>query len=266
MKVTVVGMGLIGGSLYKAAIQAGYEATALDRGDDVHVEDADIVLIALPQDVLIEWLKCYGPTLKEGAVAVDTCGVKVPVCNALKGVLPAGRTFVGGHPMAGKEHSGYAYADASILKGAPMILTPYPDAPKDVIERLVQFFGSLGFGRVLTTTPEHHDRMIAYTSQLCHVIAAAYTQEPLSHDASGYSAGSYANMTRIASMDPVVWERLFAADRDNLLDILDGFISRLQTFRECLANNDSDGIQRFIQAGAASNASDGVNRSAKAAQ
>ena len=266
MKVSVVGMGLIGGSLYKAAIQAGFDATALDRGDSVHVEDADIVLIALPQDVLIEWLKKYAVTLKDGAIAVDTCGVKEPVCNALRGVMPAGRSFVGGHPMAGKEHSGYAYSDASILKGAPMILTPYPDTPADVIERLVQFFGRLGFGRVLTTTPEHHDRMIAYTSQLSHVIAAAYTQEPLSHDAAGYSAGSYANMTRIASMDPVVWERLFSADRENLLEVLDGFIARMRSFRESLANGDSESMQRFIEAGAASKASDGVKRSANTEQ
>ena len=95
MKVTVVGMGLIGGSLYKAAIQAGYDATALDRGDAVHVEDADIVLMALPQDVLIDWLKQYAATLKEGAIAVDTCGVKREVCG-IEGNAGLLRDFFGG--------------------------------------------------------------------------------------------------------------------------------------------------------------------------
>jgi len=265
-KITIVGMGLIGGSLYKAAIQAGYDAMGIDKDDAVNLAETDILLLALPQEAIAKWVADYAKTLKRGAVIVDTCGVKEAVCSELRPLIPDGCTFVGGHPMAGKEHSGYAYSDASILKGAPMILTPYPDTPADVIERLVQFFGKLGFGRVLTTTPEHHDRMIAYTSQLSHVIAAAYTQEPLSHDAAGYSAGSYANMTRIASMDPVVWERLFSADRENLLEVLDGFIGRLKSFREALVNKDTDGMRRFIQAGAASKASDGVRRGAKMEQ
>ena len=253
-------MGLIGGSLYKAAIQAGYDATGLDKDDAVDLRQTDILLLALPQEAIAPWLAKYGDTLKKGATIVDTCGVKEAVCNELKSMIPAGCTFVGGHPMAGKEHSGYAYSDAELFRGASMILTPYPDTPQDILDGLSEFFGNLGFGQVLTTTPEHHDHLIAYTSHLSHVIAAAYTQNPLSREAAGYSAGSYANMTRIASMNPIVWQELFSSNSQHLLPILDDFIKRLSDFRNALQANDIDAMRGFICAGAESKASDGVRR------
>lgn len=257
-KVTVVGLGLIGGSLYKAALQAGYSVSALDKNDAVHVEETDILLLALPQEKLVKWVRTYAPQLKRGAVVVDTCGVKTPVCEALKGLFPEGTTFVGGHPMAGKEHSGFAYADGALFKGASMILTPYPETSPEILEKLTRFFGTLGFERVLVTTPEHHDRMIAYTSQLSHVIAASYTQDPLSREVAGYVAGSYENMTRIASMDPVVWEQLFSSNKENLLETLDSFITRLQNFRNQLGGGNKEGVQRFIQRGVDSKLKDGL--------
>ena len=133
MKITIVGMGLIGGSLYKAAVKAGYEAEGLDKDSPVRIEDTDVLLLALPPDVLVEWFKCYAHLLGPGAVVVDTCGVKTPVCKAMQPLVPSHCTFVGGHPMAGREISGFAYSDASLFHGASMILTPYPDTDKDIM-------------------------------------------------------------------------------------------------------------------------------------
>lgn len=253
-------MGLIGGSLYKAALQAGYDTTGFDLNDPVHLEKTDILLLALPQEALHGWLTQHGGELPEGSIVVDTCGVKREVCREAASRLPPGRIFVGGHPMAGREHSGFAYAEATLFRGASMILTPPDGTPRHVLERLEMLFTRLGFERVLITTPEHHDRMIAYTSHLSHVIAAAYTQEPLSSEAAGYAAGSYANMTRIASMNPVTWQQLFSTNSDNLLPILDGFIGRLVTFRDALANQDTESLRNFIRDGAVHKATDGIRR------
>ena len=174
MKIAIIGMGLIGGSLCKAASRAGYDTIGFDRNDALDIADSDLILVALPLDAVIPWIKEHHGQFKQGAVVVDTCGVKEDICRQME-PLAAGKgwTFVGGHPMAGKEQSGYAYSDARLFEGASMILTPYQGTPRRIVEDLQRFFGDLGFSRVLTTTPEHHDRMIAFTSQLSHVIASS---------------------------------------------------------------------------------------------
>ncbi|MBO4511594.1 MAG: chorismate synthase [Victivallales bacterium] len=262
MKVAVIGMGLIGGSLYKAALEAGYSCHGFDRQDAPELGDCDVVLLALPQEALPGWAAEYGKSIRPGAIVVDTCGMKAAICKELGRLLPKDCVFVGGHPMAGKEKSGFAYSEAGLFKGASMILTPSGDTPHSTLEFLEVFFGRLGFGKVLCTTPERHDAMIAYTSHLGHVIAAAYTQLPQSSEAGPYAAGSYANMTRIASMQPQVWEKLFSTNKDNLLPVLDGFIERMQAFRDMLANGETSSMQEFIAAGAASKAKDGFNHNA----
>ena len=217
MKVAVIGMGLIGGSLYKAALEAGYSCRGFDRQDVPELDDCDMVLLALPQEALPGWAAEYGKSIKSGTIVVDTCGMKAAICKELGRLLPKDCIFVGGHPMAGKEKSGFAYSEAGLFKGASMILTPSEDTPHSTLDFLEVFFGCLGFGKVLCTTPERHDAMIAYTSHLGHVIAAAYTQLPQSSEAGPYAAGSYANMTRIASMQPQVWEKLFSTLSCSLL-------------------------------------------------
>ena len=322
MKIAIVGMGLIGGSLYKAACRAGYDAVGFDRDDQLQLSDADYILLALPLNSIIPWLKAHCHDFKSGAIVVDTCGIKNNICASIAQMMPKALfpkrggncscqdgsaktpkgsnisnprlseakpggnkplqdndleeveptlmgnraipknnwTFVGGHPMAGKEHSGFAFSDARLFEGASMILTPYPGTTRIIMEKLERFFEDLGFGRVLTTTPEHHDKMIAFTSQLSHVIAASYIQEPLAADAAGYAGGSYANMTRIASMDDAVWEELFSNNKLPLLEILDGFIGRLQSFRNMLNDGDHEAIRQFIRNGARARSADGVKR------
>jgi prephenate dehydrogenase len=251
MKIAIAGMGLIGGSLYKAAVRAGHEARGFRRGDTVDVSDSDVVFVALPPDSIVPWIRAHSAEFRRGAVVVDVCGVKTPVMSAMAETPPSGWTFIGGHPMAGKEVSGYENSTPDLFKGASMILTPMPGAPEETLAALRSLFADLGFGRVVVTDAAHHDEMIAFTSQLCHVIASAYAQDPRVKDAVGYSAGSYANMTRIATMDEAVWASLFLEDRAALVDVLDGFIGRLGEFRAAIASADRPALERLIASGAA---------------
>ncbi len=259
LQVTIAGMGLIGASLYKAAVNAGYSTGGIDKNDAVDLSGTDILLLALPAAVIPAWFEKHAEKLPRGSIIVDTCGIKKKICGRIKSLLPEGCFFVGGHPMAGKEVSGQAYADAKLFQGASIILTPDRETPEEILTLLKKFFSSLGFAKVLLTSAEHHDRMIAFTSQLGHIIAASYTQEPLTAEASGYTAGSYANMTRIASMEPEVWTTLFLENKEFLLPVLDRFLERMSSFRNFLAKEQPEKIRRFIADGARSKAGDGVH-------
>ena len=252
MKVAVIGLGLIGGSFEKASLRAGHEVVALHHGDTTGFEDADLVLVCLPPDAVVPWIKANASRFRAGAAVVDIAGVKREILKEFQAAFPtppAGWTFVGGHPMAGREVSGYANSLATLFDGASMILVPL--AGTAVPAPLKDYFRSVGFGRVVVTTPEHHDEMIAFTSQLCHVIATAYSRDALVPETPGYSAGSYADMTRIATQDPAVWSELFRSNADSLLDVVDRFIGRMNEFRNALAAGDKDAVAGIIAEGAA---------------
>ena len=250
MRIAIIGKGLIGGSFEKAAKRAGHEAAIFDKGEDFRVEDADVVFVAVPPAAVVVVIDAIAPRLKEGAIVVDATGVKTPVCDALRKYAFETRwVFVGGHPMAGKEKNGYENSDAALFDGASMILTPYPTygrAPLDKLEKLLKEFG---FARIVYTDPKHHDEMIAFTSQLCHVIATAYSRDGLKTYSDGFSAGSFADMTRIATQDEKIWSDLFLSDRDKLLPVLDRFISRLCEFRDALDRSDGGAIREIIRSG-----------------
>ena len=250
MKIAITGMGLIGGSFYKAAKRAGHDVVGFDKGDPVDVRDADVVFVALAPETAVDWIRLHAAEFKEGAAVIDTCGIKGPVCRALSGV-EAGRrwTFIGGHPMAGKEVSGFANSDADLFKGASMILTPQSGTSPALLDRLRALFSELGFGRTVITTPDHHDEMIAFTSQLCHIISSAYVREPLALEHSGFSAGSFKDMIRVGAPSPALWSELFASNREALLPVLDRYIARLEDFREAIANNNRPTLVRQLAEG-----------------
>ena len=261
LKVAVVGMGLIGGSFYKAALRAGYETTGLHHGEVDGLSSADIILVCLPPEAVVSWIRENSRHFRNDPAVVDIAGTKTDIVKEMRTVpreieTAPGRTwtFVGGHPMAGKEVSGYANSTADLFLGKSMVLTPEGgewSAANGNREMLERFFTSLGFARVVVTSPERHDELIAFTSQLGHVIASAYVQDPLVAESVGFSAGSYANMSRIATVDPEIWASLYLSDRDALLRVLDGFIGRLGHFRAALDRRDTEAIKRFIAAGAA---------------
>lgn len=250
MKIAIAGMGLIGGSLFKAARRAGIDAVGFDRGDVVVLDGAQVVFVALPPESIVPWIREHAADVPPGAVVVDVCGMKSPVMAAMADVPRDGWTFVGGHPMAGREVSGFANSLENLFDDASMILTPFPDTPSTVLDGLRALFAKLGFGRVVVTNPAHHDEMIAFTSQLCHVIATAYSRDAAVADSPGFSAGSYANMTRIATMDPTTWSALYLENRSALLAKLDGLLARLGEFRAALAAADRPAMMRIIAEGA----------------
>ena len=249
MNIAIVGLGLIGGSFQKAALRAGHTVASLHHGDPSGAEDTELVLLALPPDAIAPWLRLHAPALRPGAVVVDAAGVKRPIMDAVRALPPGDWLFVGGHPMAGREVSGYAASTPDLFDGASMVLTPPDSTPPAVLDRLGDFFRSLGFARVVVTTPERHDALIAFTSQLGHVIATAYARDPLLPQSPGYTAGSFADMTRIATQDPELWTALYLANRDALLPVLDGFLSRLGDFREALSRADAPALRRLIAEG-----------------
>lgn len=250
MKIAVIGRGLIGGSLAKAAIRAGHDAAATDKGETPRVEDADVVFIAVPPSAVVGVVDSIVPKLKKGAVVVDMTGVKGSVCrDLLKYAYSPDFAFVGGHPMAGKEKTGWANAGADLFDGASMILVPYPTygrAPLDLLEKL---FPELGFARVVYTDAAHHDEMIAFTSQLCHLISSAYVRDALAKDHAGYSAGSFRDMVRVGAPDPDVWTELFLANRAALLPVLTRYVARLDAFRAALENGDASALHAALEEG-----------------
>jgi len=255
MKIRIVGRGLIGGSFEKAARRAGHDAEAFGRRDDYRVEGAEVVFVAVPPSAVVPVVDAIAPRLSEGAVVVDATGVKGIVCEELRKYAFETRWFfVGGHPMAGKEKTGYANAAADLFDGASMILTPYPTYGRAPLDKLEGLLRELGFARIVYTTPRHHDEMIAFTSQLCHLVSSAYVREPLARDHAGYSAGSFRDMARVGAPDPDTWTELFFANRDALLPVLERYVARLSDFRDALAADDRARLHKALEDGVAAKA------------
>jgi len=178
MNVAIVGLGLIGGSFFKAAQAAGHEVVALHHGDQSTTLNAQLILVCLPPEAIVPWIREHASSFRKGAIVVDICGVKRPIMREMAEFLSAEThnpqlttrnhswTFVGGHPMAGREVSGFANSKADLFVGASMILTPPEGTPEATMATLKAFFASVGFAETVVTTPEKHDDMIAFTSQL----------------------------------------------------------------------------------------------------
>ena len=247
MKVAVIGLGLIGGSFEKASLRAGHEVVALHHGNTTGFEDADLVLVCLPPDAVVPWIKANAPRFRAGAAVVDIAGVKREILKEFQAAFPtppAGWTFVGGHPMAGREVSGYANSLATLFDGASMILVPL--AGTAVPAPLKDYFRSVGFGRVVVTTPEHHDEMIAFTSQIAHVLACSYVLSPLAPSHAGYSAGSYRDVSRVARINADMWADLFIDNKDALVREIDDLVSNLMQFKYNIVNEDSPALKDLM--------------------
>ncbi len=267
LRVGVVGLGLIGGSFAKAAARAGHTVIGFDPALDAPAlapfgiataspeeiaRTCELVILALPPRAVVPWVETHAEEFATGAIVVDVAGVKTVVCKALERFAFQNRwTFIGGHPMAGREVNGFAAADATLFNGASMILTPFPSCGRGPLDRLFAFFAELGFGGTVTTTPEHHDRMIAITSQLAHVVSSAYVQDPLARQHAGYSAGSFHDMTRVARLDPDIWRDLFMANQTALTEVLDRLIACLGEYRNAIANGDGATLHSLLAAGRA---------------
>ena len=250
MTVGIRGMGLIGGSFEKAFQNAGYRVLNLKDATAADIRSCGLVVVCLPPLLVAPWIAEHADEFAAGALVTDAAGVKGVVCAALADLSKTARwTYVGGHPMAGKERSGYANASADLFRGASMIFTPYAWTDPVAVERLKSLFAEIGFSRFVVTEPDRHDEMIAYTSQLAHVVSSAYVRDELSSSHLGFSAGSYQDMTRVATVDPNMWTDLFLSNRAALEAVLARLIDRLDGYRDALRAADAEALRSMLAEG-----------------
>ena len=252
MTIGIRGMGLIGGSFEKAFRAVGNEVLNLKGATGAEIGRCELVIVCLPPLMVAPWIAEHADDFAAGAIVTDAAGVKGVVCAAMEKVAKGARwTYVGGHPMAGKERSGYANAEPTLFRGASMIFTPFEGTPPQIVERLKGMFSAIGFARFVVTDPHRHDAMIAYTSQLAHVVSSAYVRDELALEHLGFSAGSYQDMTRVATVDPDIWTDLFLSNREALDAVLTRLIERLTGYRDALRGGDAETLRALLAAGRA---------------
>lgn len=250
MKIGIRGMGLIGGSFEKAFAAAGHEVCDLKDASPGKIGGCELVVVCLPPLMVAPWIIENAAAFAPGTLVTDAAGVKGEVCAALEKTARAATwQYVGGHPMAGKEVSGYANSEAGLFRGASMIFTPYSWTDPAAVEKLKEIFSGIGFARFAVTDPARHDEMIAYTSQLAHVVSSAYIRDRLAVEHPGFSAGSFQDMTRVATVDPDLWTDLFLANRDALDAVLSRLIGRLFEYRDAINSSDAVSLRRLLADG-----------------
>lgn len=267
MTVGILGLGLIGGSLARAYHDAGHRVLGCDRDASTvqfaqiaHAVDAplteenigscELLLLAVCPQAAADYLEAMGDKIAKTAVVVDCCGIKRQICEAgFRLAERHGWLYVGGHPMAGTHFSGFKYSRADLFKGAPMVLVPPVFDDIRLLERVKALLAPPQFGQFSVTTAEKHDQMIAFTSQLAHVVSNAYIKSPTAGAHRGFSAGSYKDLTRVAWLNAPMWTELFLDNRDFLLAELDTLMENLQVYRDALANGDAAALCTALEAG-----------------
>ena len=268
MTVGIIGLGLIGASL-AATIHENTHDTVLGRDinentmraalgqgtvdgalTDQNTHVCDLILIALYPRAAVQVLGEIAPHIRRGTIVMDCCGIKRPICAEGKKLSAQyGFTFVGGHPMAGRECWGYESAKPDLYKGASMIITPDPEEAKTTVAYVTDYFLSLGFGRVTKVTAEEHDAIIACTSQLAHVLSSSYIRSETAARHEGLSAGSFRDMTRVARLDEDMWTELFLDDADYLTKELDVLIQNLTAYADALKAKDAEKLRALLKEG-----------------
>ena len=269
LHICIVGLGLIGGAMAKTIRQKtnarvyGFNRSAevanrakeegvLDGvlGKDGKLEDMDLVILGLYPDNCIEFVKEHIGCFKEGAVIVDCCGTKQKICDALWEIChEKGVHFIGGHPMAGIEKSGYDASFVGLFDQASMILCKLSSAEDEIFPAVKAFFLGLGFGSIREATPEEHDRIIAYTSQMAHVVSSAYIKSEACRIRYGFSAGSFKDMTRVAYLNEHMWTELFMENRDSLLSEMEEFIGHMKEYHDALESRNEELLCKLLKEG-----------------
>ena len=267
MKVGILGLGLIGGSMARAYAVEGHTVLAADLDENtlsfamlsgaVHgkldketIPVCDLMLLAIYPGGSAGWLEKNGQFVRRETLVLDLCGIKQEVCRRCFPVAEKyGFTFVGGHPMAGSHFSGFKYSRADLYRGAPMVLVPPVYDDMALLQRVKEALEPCGFGFFSVTTAEAHDRMIAFTSQMPHILSNAFIKSPTALEHKGFSAGSYRDLTRVAWLNPGMWTELFLENRENLLFELDQYIRSLTEYREALQERDEQRLYRLLDEG-----------------
>ena len=267
MTVGILGLGLIGGSLARAYALEGHTVYAIQRNEDmlafamlsgaVHgkldettISECDLLLLAIYPGGSAAWLEKYAHLVRKDALVLDCCGIKQEICERCFPLAEKyGFTFVGGHPMAGTQFSGFKYSRANMFVGAPMVLVPPRFDDMDLLDRVKAALSPCGFGSFSVTTASDHDRLIAFTSQMPHVISNAFIKSPTASMHKGFSAGSYKDLTRVAWLNAPMWAELCMENRENMMFELDHYITSLQAYKKALENSDLDALTALLEEG-----------------
>jgi prephenate dehydrogenase len=268
-RVGILGLGLMGGSFAKALHEGGAEVYAWNRTrstlelamietidgelDDETVPTCELIVLAGYPKVSIEWLRTMAPRISPGAIVIDVVGVKKVVCDECFDVARDRQWhFVGCHPMAGTQYSGFAHARTNMFHKAPMVVVPpaMDDFERlDVLERLKALLEPCGFGSFTLSTAEYHDEVIAFTSQLAHVVSNAYVKSPSARVHKGFSAGSYKDLTRVARLNATMWTELFLDNAENLSSEIGILIDNLQQYKDAIDAGDADRLKALLEEG-----------------
>ena len=267
MNVGILGLGLIGGSLARAYALEGHTVYAIQRNEAmlsfamlagaVHgklneetIPKCDLILLAIYPDGSASWLEKNAPLISKNALVLDCCGVKREICTRCFPVAKQyGFTFVGGHPMAGSQFSGFKYSRANLYQGAPMVLVPPRFDDIELLQRVKDALAPCRFGSFSVTTAADHDKMIAFTSQMPHILSNAFIKSPTALNHKGFSAGSYKDLTRVAWLNAPMWSELFLENRENLLFELDVYLKNLKAYRDALEARDAQTLTALLEEG-----------------
>lgn len=264
MNILICGLGLIGASLAKTLKKntehtvLGWNRTSsvtekalrdgvIDRTGDIDslMAEADITFINFYPEAIVPFILEHKNSFKKDSIVSDSCGIKTKICRALeKETLDF--YFIGAHPMAGREVGGYDNSLDTLYDKASFIVTPVDGTPRNKTDALVGLAQGMGFARTVVTTPEHHDEMIAFTSQIAHVLACSYVLSPLAPSHAGYSAGSYRDVSRVARINADMWADLFIDNKEALVREIDDLVSNLMQFKYNIVNEDSPALKDLM--------------------
>ena len=267
MTVGILGLGLIGGSLARAYAIEGHTVYATQRNenmlsfamlagavhgklDDQTIPECDLILLAIYPGGSASWLEQNAHLISKDALVIDCCGIKREICRRCFPLAEQyGFTFVGGHPMAGSQVSGFTSSRATLFQGQPMVLVPPRFDDMELLDRCKTALAPCEFGTFSVTTAEEHDKMIAFTSQMPHILSNAFIKSPTAGSHKGFSAGSYKDLTRVAWLNAPMWAELFLENKDNTLFELDTYIRNLTAYRDALANEDLETLTALLEEG-----------------
>ncbi len=267
MTVGIVGLGLIGGSMARAYAKSGAQVYAWDTNEEIlsfailsgaasgildenTLPQCDLLLLAVYPGAAVNYLQDHAPLISKNALVMDLCGTKQEVCSRCFPLAEQfGFTFVGAHPMAGSHHSGFKYSRSNLFQGAPMVLVPPRFDDMQLIEQVQKALAPCNFGKFSICTAREHDRLIAFTSQMPHILSNAFIKSPTAHSHKGFSAGSYKDLTRVAWLNPQMWAQLCMENRENMLFELDTYIESLTKYQKALQQQDTDALIRLLDEG-----------------
>ena len=267
MTVGILGLGLIGGSLARAYALAGHTVYAADKDESIlsfaqlagavdapltpeNIGQCELILLAIYPEGSAAWLKKNAAAVSHKTLVMDCCGVKQRICEKCFPLAEEyGFTFMGGHPMAGTQFSGFKHSRADLFAGAPMVLVPHRFDDMDLLDRAKTALAPCGFGSFSVTTASEHDRMIAFTSQMPHIVSNAFIKSPTASSHKGFSAGSYKDLTRVAWLNPQMWAELFLENREYVLKELDTLLYSLTAYRDAVAAGNEEALIALLDEG-----------------